>query len=316
MAYYTDGILRNPGRPGNTPEGKIWIDPRMDRPGAFVGLDCHVYNYNIDANIPKPEHEAWLKDELAPFVKRVGGHVELTGRASTTGNADYNKSLSLQRLLILKEFLVEECGLTEAQVPGSRMDATGERDANREKGFEEDELDRGVTVQVRPGMLVRSNIRWGQTTVEPRPKRWHEVPADPPPAEREFMAQFTFGFGFSNGFTSWNTSHFEITDLGTLRKRAFVYHGTGINPGIKGPQGGASMGSTETFRFKCKVDGVEDLAGKGASITVFGKQTTMDIPSCGVFQVKVPTGPSMGFGMDTTRGGLIMNSDFRPPDGI
>lgn len=110
--------------------------------------------------------------------------------------------------------------------------------------------------------------------------------------------------------------HFQIQDRQTGRRREFDVMGVGINLGIRGPQGGAVMGSEQTFNFTCPVDDVEDLAGRQMRVTNVGTSMMIDIKSCGVTQKPLPTGPSLGIGVDTVSGEMLMNSDYSPSNPI
>lgn len=154
MADFTRNILRKEGRPGQDPQGKIAIvaeDIEKDWPWAKVRV--FLFNYNIDGNLLKPEHKDWVRKQLVPFLAEVQYHLELQGCASASGDSKYNEQLSLERVLLLKEFLVDECKLNESQVPGTRMSAIGERFADPHD--DEAEQDRAVKITILPRRLSK-----------------------------------------------------------------------------------------------------------------------------------------------------------------
>lgn len=148
----TKNIFRKQGRPSGDPLGRILVSA-TDVVKGFprARIRSRLFNYNIDGNILKPEHEAWLAGQLAPFLRSIPFHLELRGTASASGDSAYNQRLSEERVLLVKEFLVDHCKIREGQVPGSRMTATGEQTANQ--AFQEDNFDRAVEIIIAPGVL-------------------------------------------------------------------------------------------------------------------------------------------------------------------
>jgi outer membrane protein OmpA-like peptidoglycan-associated protein len=157
------------GKPGSVgPAGLIDIST----PDVWNRVDLRtrtimvrLYNYNIDGNTLKPEHQQFLRDRLVPFVRSVPSHIKLHGTASQSGDATYNRQLSLERVLRVKQFLTS-CGLTEGQVPGTQMQATGE-DQSKSKSSE-DAWDRAVTLVIAARVLSRP-IRRPRPEAKPKP---------------------------------------------------------------------------------------------------------------------------------------------------
>ena len=106
-------------------------------------------NYNIDGNLLKEEHKKVLEEHILPFVKANDVHVEITGTASRTGSADYNRQLSRERAERVRQYLLRR-GLTNAKVPASDLKGVGE-DKSTSK-FEEDELERAVILRIVVGV--------------------------------------------------------------------------------------------------------------------------------------------------------------------
>jgi outer membrane protein OmpA-like peptidoglycan-associated protein len=117
-----------------------------------VVFEYILFNYNIDGNILKKEHRELLDRDIIPFVKAHRVHVELTGMASRSGDREYNRQLSLGRVLRVKEYLLS-MGLPEAQVPGPDIRAAGE-DLSTSKSME-DPMDRAVRLTVAVGIKPR-----------------------------------------------------------------------------------------------------------------------------------------------------------------
>lgn len=111
-----------------------------------------LFNYNIDGNVLKKEHKELLDRDIIPFVKEHRVHVKLTGMASQSGDREYNRKLSLGRVLRVKQYLLSE-GLTEAQVPGPDIRAAGE-DLSTSK-LSEDPMDRAVRLTIAVGIKPR-----------------------------------------------------------------------------------------------------------------------------------------------------------------
>jgi OmpA family len=116
---------------------------------AKVIFEYILFNYNIDGNVLKKEHKELLDRDIIPFVEENRVHVKLTGMASQSGDREYNRQLSLGRVLRVKEYLISK-GLTEAQVPGPDIRAAGE-DLSTSKS-REDPIDRAVRLTIAVGI--------------------------------------------------------------------------------------------------------------------------------------------------------------------
>src|SRR5262249_33926287 len=76
----------------------------------------------------------------------------LTGKASRSGERDYNRKLSLERVLRVKKYL-RMGGLTEAHVPGPEIQAAGSDLSHSES--KEDEFDRAVRIELAAGLMTK-----------------------------------------------------------------------------------------------------------------------------------------------------------------
>jgi|GEM_PF-1628301 len=120
----------------------------LDTPGT-VEFEFILSNYNIDGNMLKPEHKTLLNQHIVPFLKLNRYHAEMTGTASRTGDAAYNRQLSRERVSRVRAYLLRQ-GLADAQVPLRDMHAVGE-DKSTSK-FDEDELERSVRISIVVGV--------------------------------------------------------------------------------------------------------------------------------------------------------------------
>jgi len=185
ISEITRNILRTDGRPGGEPHGKIHLELE-DIYGSHQPKTIRVdlYNYGIDGNLPRPEHKQWIQAQLLPFLRAYRYHVKLYGRASRSGGELVNYRVSRQRVLLLKEYLVVECGLSEAQVPGSQMQHHGDQLASRSD--HESERDRCVQMVLSPGWKTRPmpkpkvRIAVQEVPRSTRPEDWN---TDPEPYE-------------------------------------------------------------------------------------------------------------------------------------
>jgi hypothetical protein len=121
---------------------------RKETPTKVV-FEYILFNYNIDGNLLKDQHKELLDRDIIPFMKEHRVHVKLTGMASQSGDREYNRQLSLGRVLRVKKYLLSK-GLTEAQIPGPDIRAAGE-DLSTSK-LMEDPIDRAVRLTVALGI--------------------------------------------------------------------------------------------------------------------------------------------------------------------
>lgn len=157
------------------------IPPSEPTTEVFVSL----FNYDIDGDTLKPEHEAFLKNTVVPFLFTPSVKVRLRGEASRSGKADHNQDLSQRRVDKVLAFLNRN-GMTGTQFERS---AAGETDAAAalQADGTEDEKFRAVVVKVI-NPLGRPPVRFERArgsfindgfddTVNPR---WLMIPAEDP----------------------------------------------------------------------------------------------------------------------------------------
>jgi hypothetical protein len=110
-----------------------------------------LYNFDIDGDRLKPEHEAFLMSEVVPTL-RNGGSITIVGLASRAGDPDHNQALSEDRAKYTLKFL-------QRAVPTGfnvrRVTGFGERQAALERNPDgtENPLFRSVVIFVAPGSV-------------------------------------------------------------------------------------------------------------------------------------------------------------------
>jgi hypothetical protein len=153
IASVANKILRREGTPNPDAIGRVQLhvlDFQSKSNPKNVNVD--LYNYGIDGNELRHEHKQWLQSQLVPFVRHYRYHVKILGRASSSGPSWANKRVSRERVLLLKEFLTIQCGLSEAQVPGNEL---REQSSNFAVHDTEDQFDRSVRIVLSPGWKTR-----------------------------------------------------------------------------------------------------------------------------------------------------------------
>jgi len=331
------------GKPTGPGDGGFMVT-EQDIPGNVI-FEFILSNYNIDGNLLKPEHKELLERHILPFVKANGVHVELTGTASRTGTASYDRELSLERVERVRRYLLQR-GLTGAQVPASGVHAVG-KDKSTSK-FDEDELERSVRLRIVVGvkpMPVRPHVVVPQiippvgpkppAPVQVLPEVIIEVDTRVPWAIQELTGSnvgasfgagaFGIGIGVQAGTVEY---HFLLVNLRTKQMAQCRYFGgaggAGVGPsGLKpsvGPGGGFSFtqGSHTWDTFFTKAGtGFDDFAGfarwtepaglgLGTSVSV---KASLTFGGLGV-TVRVSTGNTIGM-----PGSLISAGNFllKPP---
>src|SRR4051812_19262011 len=87
-------------RPGKVdplagPEGKGTILLTDDPLWPWPEEGWVLSNFNIDGNVLKDEHKAFLERFVLPFLRREKVHVKLEGYTSRTGDPKANEQLSV-----------------------------------------------------------------------------------------------------------------------------------------------------------------------------------------------------------------------------
>jgi hypothetical protein len=329
------------GKPTGPGDGGFLVTDQ-DVPNSVV-FEFILTNYNIDGNLLKPEHRELLDQHIVPFAKANKVHAELTGTASRTGTAAYDRELSLQRVDRVRHYLMQK-GLTGAQVPVSDMRAVG-KDQSTSK-VDEDELDRSVlirivvgvrTVHVTPHVVIPQIV----PSLPPAPfdmvlpEVIIEVDTRVPWAIQELSGSnvgASVGAGFIVGISAQAGMieyHFLLVNRRTQQMAQCRYFGAGIGESVGpsgagrsiGPGGGFSLtqGSHTWDNFNTKAGtGFDDFAGSatwneplglGLGTSTSAGKARLTFNGLGV-TVEVSTGNAIG-----TPGSLLSTGNFRlqPP---
>jgi hypothetical protein len=78
----------------------VFVFPRqrISDPGNNVLLVANLFNFDINGDRPKPDHDLWLGKVAAPLLaERPTAGARIVGLASRSGAADFNLQLSRRR---------------------------------------------------------------------------------------------------------------------------------------------------------------------------------------------------------------------------
>jgi len=134
------------GKPTGPGDGGFMVT-EQDIPSHVI-FEFILFNYNIDGNLLKPEHKQLLDEHIVPFLKANRVHAELTGTASRTGTAAYDRQLSLERVHRVHHYLLQR-GVISAKIPAADVHGIG-KDKSTSK-LDEDELERSVRIRIVVG---------------------------------------------------------------------------------------------------------------------------------------------------------------------
>ena len=246
----------------------------LDHPSPLPFVSVLLFNYNIDGNLLKVEHKDYLDKKLIPLLKRNRIHVKLRGTASKSGASDYNKQLSLERVLRVKKYLISK-GVPEAKVPGPDVSATGEDESKLTS--DEDDRDRAVRITLglgtkdRPIRLPKPRqvffpIDPGDIVIPPGLPR---LPLPPVTKRKKYKIQYLAGIGVSVG-GSLSIDTFRIIDV-EIQRRAFLctlHQAAGV--GLKGPSVTLPSEDNEPVEFECTKQSLGEFQNEPASFSQLG----------------------------------------------
>jgi len=289
-------------------------------PLPLIAID--LFNYNIDGNLLKDEHKKYLDCKFIPMLKKEDAHVKLSGTASKSGPADYNRQLSLERVLRVKKYLIDH-GVPESKVPGPDVSAAGK---DLSTSFSnDDERDRAVRITLRLGTKPRP-------IPLPRPRRVFFpiepgdifIPPGQPPLRlppvlrpRKYRIQYVSGIGVSAG-GSLTIDVFRIIDVQTNESATFNLVGAGV--GLKGPSV-TLPAENDLVEFECMNQSLGAFHNEPAGFATVGvgptSLNTISFPMLGVAKV-IPTGFNLGLGANVATGIMKQTSRPRPnvPGGL
>jgi outer membrane protein OmpA-like peptidoglycan-associated protein len=85
-----------------TGEGKIATDSRYSGRGM---IKARLYNFDVDGDKLKPEHELFLLKDVIRLLESDTGHIWMQGSASRSGPEIHNMGLSTRRVTKVASFL-------------------------------------------------------------------------------------------------------------------------------------------------------------------------------------------------------------------
>ena len=301
----------------DTGPGEVEIDlGDIDSLSPLPLIAVLLFNYNIDGNLLKEEHKTYLDQKFIPMLKKENAHVKLRGTASKSGAAEYNRQLSLERVLRVKKHLTDG-GVPEAKVPGPDLSATGEDLSTSLSN--EDQRDRAVILTLAFGTKPRP-IRipkppWVLFPIEPGevtiPPGLPPVTLPPVTRPRKYKIQYLTGIGLSVG-GSVTIDTFRIIDVATNESATFNLVGAGL--GLKGPSVTLPK-ENEPVEFACMNQSLGEFQNEPANFSTVGvgdaSLNLITFPLLGVSK-QVNTGFNLGIGANTNVGVLKQTSRPKP----
>lgn len=312
----------------------------QDVPNNVV-FEFILFNYNIDGNLLKREHKELLDRHIVPFLKANRVHAELTGTASRTGAANYNRQLSLERVHRVRQYLLHK-GVSPSHVPLTDLKALGE-DKSTAKS-DEDALERSVRIRIVVGVrpvAVLPHVVVPQPVspqgpkppapVQVLPEVVIEVDARVPWAIQQLSGfnigisqTFLGGFGIGASVQAGTVEyHFLLVNLRTRQMAQCRYFGPAVGVGLSpNPSLAAGMSATQashtwdTFHTRAGIS-FDDFSGLASWIEPGGIAlgSNLSAPATLKFHrldvsVRVSTGHTIG-----TPGSLASQGNFhlKPP---
>lgn len=277
-----------------TGAGKIDIDGKYAGPGM---LKAQLYNFDVDGDTVKPEHQAFVRDKVVPLLENDLGHVWMQGSASRSGSNAYNMDLSKRRVRNLAT-LMKAGGVLDRQM---QLDAIGEEQAQSHPV--EDETDRAVALVVIP--VAKES---------PPPAR--KIPA-PPPVSSDFKIRLLGGLTGSAGPFQVENLFFQIADKKNNLTCFYVFSAEGVGKGlIKGLALSATMkGPWNDFKTNSDIrvsqfGGATRFTTSGAGPWTWNYLNMMGLPpdvSTLPAVLSLTTGFTIGIGASTSVGKMILN---------
>jgi hypothetical protein len=132
-----------------TGPGSVEVDASWSGIGTLKAL---LYNFDFDDFADrkfrplKPEHIAFLADEVLPLLENNRGDIWLQGSASRIGANSWNMEVSQTRVSRVAAYLTDH----DIRFDQMQVDAVGEELANKLKHSEDDPRDRSVMIWVMP----------------------------------------------------------------------------------------------------------------------------------------------------------------------
>jgi outer membrane protein OmpA-like peptidoglycan-associated protein len=106
--------------PDPAKEGKIDTDSRYSGRGM---IKARLYNFDVDKDKLKPEHESFLLKDVIKLLESNTSHIWMQGSASRSGPESHNMGLSKGRVNNVASFLRRH-GILDRQM---QLEAIGEK---------------------------------------------------------------------------------------------------------------------------------------------------------------------------------------------
>jgi hypothetical protein len=193
----------------HTGPGKITIDTRYSAPGMLKAL---LYNFDVDGDTVKQEHQLFLISKVASLLEGDLGHVWMQGSASRSGSGSHNLVLSDRRVHNIAAILRSK-GILDRQM---QLNAIGAQEAKNH--IVEDESDRAVALVVIP---VHKE--------SPPPP---QVVPSPPPVSTNFKIRLLAGITGGAGAFQVENCFFQIADKKNNVTSFYVYSSMGVGKGL------------------------------------------------------------------------------------
>jgi len=278
----------------HTGPGKTSVDSKYSGPGMLKAV---LYNFDVDGDAVKLEHQVFLRTKVAPLLQGDLGHIWMQGSASKSGSNSHNMALSRRRVNNIAAVL-RGGGILDRQM---QLDAIGEEQAQAHAV--EDETDRAVDLVVIP--VAKES--------PPPPKK---VPS-PPPVSTEFKIRLLGGLAGGAGPFQVENCFFQIADKKNNLTSFYIYSAEGVGKGLlpklnlsatmKGPWNDFTTNSA--IRVS-QFDGAARFTTAGVGPWTSNHLNMMGLPK-GVTTLpavlNINTGFTIGIGASTSIGKMILN---------
>jgi len=191
-----------------TGPGVVEPDPKYAGPGMLKAL---LSNFDIDGDVPKPEHVGFLVGEVVPLLANNSGRIWMQGSASRTGGDAHNMDLSKRRVQKVAGVLKQR-GISDGQM---QLDAVGESMSFGPKA--EDPAARAVALLVLP-----------RRKDDPPPPR---VAPPPPKVNTKFKLKMHANLNIAKG-AAGDFSIFQIWDQMARLCSFYTYWAAGAGGGL------------------------------------------------------------------------------------
>jgi hypothetical protein len=274
-----------------TGPGRISVNKNV----PMGGIRAVMSNFDIDVDVPKPEHIYFLDSRVVPLISGRTARVWLQGSASSTGTDAHNLALSRRRAENVARHL-ESRGIQSRQL---QIDAVGEGLASTHPAENAD--DRAVAILAAP------------LFEPPPPPKPHMPQPEAMPTATSFRLRLIGGIGAGARVIAIDRLYFQIWDPTHKVSGIYEYTGGGIGASVRSIS--ATMkGPWNEFRTTGPV-AVDEFAGAarfttgGAGSYTLNYLNMMQMPRGTATlpnPLSISTGFTVGVGASTTVGGMAL----------